>query len=517
LAKMIQNTTFVQIERRIRFMKKCWGVPVDQFLNLVKPYILDHPYGAHIESYGLDPKRNNKEYRELMNKMNYVDEKLTMVPMMNDAWQVGGNASGVAAFMKAFENSDAIAGDLEDGITMFCLENNFSWEKVGTKQALVQRAKMLKKVSPYSPVTVASLIVNDWANSKKEIPEWEKGYLNNPLVIKQFAIKYAELKDYAKAERFLRICVGKYPEEWAYTKLADVYKNQNKMDQWLSVLEEFLARPDYGLGHASVRVQIANYFMDKREWKKAEPYALAAANTWAAWAMMCACKCYERMEDWSNAELWVQRTAERYENSIANWYFWCKRTGHGNVKDAFNLLSDKLSLMETSQNREDKSRAAVIHLLQGEKRKACSIFQEVFYKDSNLYNGLHSILIARELKDDVAHDKLLKEFKEKGKTVKDNAKLHLCYVDLLTAYCSLLKDTSEIAFDKAVEECLKKAVDLKKNDMTKSNQSNLLYFAGKMMELTEKNDLATKYYKRCLEMNCQNLWNYILAGAALHK
>ena len=65
-------------------------------------------------------------------------------------------------------------------------------------------------------------------------------------------------------------------------------------------------------------------------WAKAQPYAEAAAQTWAGWAMQCAVRCYEGMKDWERAELWVRRLSERYpDSSLRAWLNFCKRTGHG--------------------------------------------------------------------------------------------------------------------------------------------------------------------------------------------
>lgn len=519
LGNMIKSTTFAQIQRRINFMAVMWGVPVEEFLKTVKPCLVDHPYRPFIESYGLNGSRDSKAYRELLSTIHFVDAKLSMTPMMSATWHIGGvgNPSGAAAFIEAFDYADAIAGDLESGITAFCLENNWAYDPVGSKKSLIQRARMLEQVSPYSPVTVAALIVNDWENSKEKIPEWERNSFNSPLIVNAFANKYIELKDYPKAERFLKICIGKYPDAWAYTRLADVYKNQNRMDSWLAVMKESLSTPDYGLAHASVQVQIANYFMDKGEWQKAEPFAKEAAQTWAGWAMLCAVKCYEGMEDWGNAELWIRRLSERYDGNINEWYFWCKRTGHGRADEAYALLSSKLRLSESSQDDEEKRGAAVIYLLNGEKTKAFSLFEEIFQRSFDPFSGLHAILIAHDLKDDVTYGKLMNEALEKGKTAEQNGKKLPFYIDLLTAYGAMLKDNSEVDFDKAVEACLQNTSSLQDTEMAKGNQANLLYFAGRMMDLADKPDLAKKYYTRCLATARKERWNYVLASAALRR
>ena len=48
-----------------------------------------------------------------------------------------------------------------------------------------------------------------------------------------------------------------------------------------------------------------------KDWDQALPYALEAAETWAARGLLVAHRCYDGMQDWENAELYVRRCAER--------------------------------------------------------------------------------------------------------------------------------------------------------------------------------------------------------------
>ena len=61
--------------------------------------------------------------------------------------------------------------------------------------------------------------------------------------------------------------------------------------------------------------------------------------------MNCSARCYERLEDWEQAELWTQRQTERYPNaSWPYWYLFGKRTGHGDLKTAQKWAEDDLPL-----------------------------------------------------------------------------------------------------------------------------------------------------------------------------
>jgi tetratricopeptide (TPR) repeat protein len=117
--------------------------------------------------------------------------------------------------------------------------------------------------------------------------------------------------------------------------LAANYKARGDIKRWQETLERVLMEEDTGLDHAQARVELANHFMDQGQWEKAKPYAEAAGESWAAWAMECAQRCAEGMKDWKRADLWVQRLSERYpDQRLFQWYFFCERTGHGDVQAA---------------------------------------------------------------------------------------------------------------------------------------------------------------------------------------
>lgn len=50
--------------------------------------------------------------------------------------------------------------------------------------------------------------------------------------------------------------------------------------------------------------------------------------------MLQASQCNEALENWERAELWIRRCSERYQSQSRDWYFWCARTGKGDLTAA---------------------------------------------------------------------------------------------------------------------------------------------------------------------------------------
>ena len=76
-------------------------------------------------------------------------------------------------------------------------------------------------------------------------------------------------------------------------------------------LDEFLTKvEDHGLDHAKVRVAIADDLMTDGHYEEAWPYAVAAAQTWAGWAMTCAQNCAEGLKNWEAAEGYARASSD---------------------------------------------------------------------------------------------------------------------------------------------------------------------------------------------------------------
>ena len=129
-------------------------------------------------------------------------------------------------------------------------------------------ARNLSRVSPHHPTAVTVLIRHDWDSMKDKAAELEQQYHDAPVVLGALGAKLAANHLDEAAVRVLRRYLDLAPEKWAYRRLAKVYKGLGDEDQWLSTLEEYLQQPDVGLGHASVRVQIARVFMEQDDYER---------------------------------------------------------------------------------------------------------------------------------------------------------------------------------------------------------------------------------------------------------
>src|SRR5262249_36506433 len=146
---------------------------------------------------------------------------------------------------------------------------------------------------------------------------------------------------YEDAERCYERSIALSPTKDAYVDLADSYRAAGQEDMWLPTLERFFKVEDFGLGHASVHSIIANDFLDKGNWAEAEPHAVAAAQTWSAWGLLLASRVCEGLGHWNDSEKWVREASTNYPTGSGDeWYFWCHRTGRGDLSSARKLMEN---------------------------------------------------------------------------------------------------------------------------------------------------------------------------------
>src|SRR5262249_29119087 len=154
------------------------------------------------------------------------------------------------------------------------------------------------------PFVIASGFTYDIEEVTSKAVELEKRYDKSAVVQLALAKYFVKQKRFEDAIRCYQAAIGLDPAEGTFRSLAALYKSQENEEKWLATLEDYLKAEDFGLGHAQVQVEIADHFIAKDDWKTARPYADAAGQTWACWALLKAGECAEAMQDWTAAEQW---------------------------------------------------------------------------------------------------------------------------------------------------------------------------------------------------------------------
>ncbi len=474
LGRLIQETTFIHVYRQAKLIAMAWGVDASGYAQEAKPLIAEHPYRNLIEAYGAYHDGTDR-WRQLAAQIKPVDTELQMEPML----QLIGSANPAAhVWAQAMAHTDGTAGECERLLVLY--RNSPGIGKTSVDQ--------LSIVTPHSPMAFAASVEADWEAASKEAPQWEADHAVHPAVAMALGQKYAELHKWPEAERSLKKYLEVAPDQEGYAALAEVYKAQGNEAKWLATLDEFLKQPDYGLQHAQVQVQIADYLMNQGEFEKAQPYAEAAAETRAYWAMRCAARAAVGLKQWEQAEAWVKEAGEHYSRPM-DWYNWCRITGHGDEAAARKVVTANVKSIENSPDRELALSAAAFYLLTGETEKALPILKRMYETDGDPWAGLQFAMLTPEV---TARAVALDTVMEKGPRHRTLGRPRPQLVELAGIFKEALASDPEAKPNAAeIERLVQETVEPRE-------QSNIYYFTAKLMQLRGAKEEAAQYLKQCV-------------------
>jgi tetratricopeptide (TPR) repeat protein len=397
LGRLLREDRFVSVWRRVHFMKNAWSVPVEEFVEDVMPLIEGHPYRNAIKLYALDPRRDREAYRKLAFDLPGGDLEIQYHGALLTAEAADPKAFGLVE--RALRHTDSTAGDYVQLLA--------GASDAGQAVAL---ARELRAVSPHARAGIVALLALVPTVPDAVVASWEKDEGHQTGVQRALALYYARAGKPAEAERCWRAFLKRSPDMHGYRQLADLLKARGALDQWRETLDEYLKQGEQDLGHAKVRVEIAEHLMGQKKWEEARPYAAAAAETWAGWAMQCATECYTGLGDWEKAELWARRTSERYPSNACDWALWCLRTGRGDLKAARRLAEARVQQLGPRAGIDELTRLVMLYAGAGEHAAALALCERGLQLKRTELIAMLAVAAADAVGDRAKRDRVLGDF-----------------------------------------------------------------------------------------------------------
>jgi tetratricopeptide (TPR) repeat protein len=487
LAHLVREVRFVHAWRRLVFMAYKWSVPVGEYWAGVQPYVAQHRYYPYLQTIVLPPNDGRAALAAFADRYDPSDVEPTE-RLMIDTLRRFGLPAGQTALSLCFNHGDILARDLAERITQ-------------TSDRKAHYSRVLLKVSPYSAYAMATLVENDWESVQGELAGWQEKVGNAPALVRALGKKYADLKQYDQAEKYLRLSLEQSPDHWVYQWLASSYAARGDRERWQATLDEFLAKTEpAGLEHAQVQVQIAEFLMSQKRWESAKPYAEAAGGTGAAWAMMCASECNEGLHNWERAELWIRRTAERYPGTTwFQWYVFCKRTGHGEVEAARAFADEYLASVEGRPGLNPPVRNGLFYWSIGSPNKAAVNLERAYNANPSLLFGFSLMLVNDELGNHDRRDQLLDDLCTKFQVNWPRV------VEIFRMLRESLADGGKRPLDL-------QAVDRVLESMPAQARGNSSFLVGRFLLNRGRTADARKYLQQCADTPGSQLWFKAMAA-----
>jgi tetratricopeptide (TPR) repeat protein len=480
----------------------------------ILPAIKGHRYARHIESYALKDAPDRAQFYGLIGDMQVVDPRGNMQPMMSRIWRMdngkGRKSRGSDASWNAlFDRGITYSGMIE----AYDAVGNFWWKHLG-KSMQKRWADDFRAISPHSPQTLGFAIAVTDNPSYKQVRQWESEAGEDPTVFRTLASLYAQLEHSDDAIRAYEHSIKLSPSQAAFMGLAETYRNSGQEELWQPTLERFFKVESLGLDHANVHQMIADELIEKNKWNDAKPHAIAAAETGSSWGLDLASRVEEGLGHWDDSEKWIRLDSNSYPSSAGgDWYFWCRRTGRGDREAARKIAEPFFHEERLTRDYEGQLKLLTFHLLENDThaalenaKKALELADETHTPDYDMIlPQLHVAFVARELKDTDAVQASIKEIRRLSERFRGELP-H--FTKITVAICDILDG-------KAVSENVDSALHDQFSQAPKLNRCNYVYFVGRAYDLAGKQDLADKYFKRCVTQGPYDCCAATLAGKYL--
>jgi tetratricopeptide (TPR) repeat protein len=377
-------------------------------------------------------------------------------------------------------------------------------------------AKEACTIAPSSAVGTRLLVLFTPSPKSDDLVAWERTAADDSITLLALAQQHVKLDEKLAAVRCFEKSIAALPSVTSVTELAEFHRKQGDLKKWEETLTAFLKTPDLGLQHSVVQTDLALGFANLGDWKKAKPYALEAAQTYSCRSLAAGSYITEGLGDWELSEQLVKAESTNYPTyNGADWYFWCCRTGRGDVKSAEQVAAQYFALPQPHPDDTTFVVRGTYDLLKGNLQPARDDFQKALnIKRTFTYTCLVAEL-SRELKDEPALTEVIAAMEKDIEDPAQNAKANRPPAVIATGklLLDLVKNRNpspeRVA---AIEDAL-----LKLDDDHRNSAAGWCYFVGTEFEAAGTKKEAEKYWRRALIDPSRDQILAVLAGDKLAK
>lgn len=291
----------------------------------------------------------------------------------------------------------------------------------GFHGSMIDPLEDLKQVSPHQPLTIARTIEHQWKVAHSRAEEWEGSYLTSPDVQGALAVAYMRVGQTDAAIRCFDRQLELAPDKASFVKLAELYQQQRKFEQFETTLEQFLALDLPQVERVDVQFQLGEHYLTTQQPEKALPHLQAAAEARSPQAYHRLAECYARLGRFEEGEAAARTLATTFGgDSLLEWMCWCARWGRGNREAATQVAMRYILSFPAQPTSLQYSHAGLYFTISGEPEKAYDAIQKTVAtskEDSKTAFTVLAALMANQLQKPEERDRLLQQSIRYGVTL----------------------------------------------------------------------------------------------------
>ncbi|WP_020468346.1 tetratricopeptide repeat protein [Zavarzinella formosa] len=465
LGRFARETRANQSLRQLNFVTQR-GMSGANTLNKLRPLLADHPLLPFLEHHDNHLVDDWNQYEQRVVKIAIPELTRRHGGVVEKLHQMNQNF-GILYHNMAITHGDNTYYDIYLLMGMLKGPGSFS-----------VFAHRLLQVSPYSPMARAALIRDDWKFAQSRAALWESE-ARDPEVFQALARQSLDSERHADAERQAAEAVRLSPNLESYRLLARARRAGGDDERFVSTMKEFLKVPDQGLSWALAQSEIANHYMARKKFEEARPHAEAAGASGAAWGLECEGRCAEGRGDWELAERLIRSSTANYTNFRNHWYFWCLRTGKGDLKGAEGQADAYLRALGAPKFEGDMLLAGVRQSAAGRPARAAEYFTMAFDR-----NHLDIFLMIAAAEYDAAAESEKRELAFKKAPTN-------------STYYSIIPFVRDRLANSQGKPPTREEIEASLKSLPVSARPEADYFIGRFLQNRGQTELASEYFRRC--------------------
>ena len=470
----------------------------------VWPFVRNHRYAKYIESYKINRRRNPDDYAALFKDFEIRDPTPILAPVTYNLTKIK-NDDGVDIGKTAWEyafGDRTISGSIS---AAFPYGPDSSGK--GAKWAKYH-ADIIKEISPHCEVWIRLAIESEENPSYEQLQQWESELNSDPQAYEGLGVKYLAMDKTDDAIRCFEKSLSELMTKDASIRLAMIYSRRGDYDEWEETLNRALEQmEDLGLQHAFLHREFTWGYAHRGLWKEAKKHALIEANTWSAWGMLDASIVTEALAQWEESEAWVREASESYRTGSGyEWYYWCRRTGRGDLEGARELARVYFEHPNYSTSRDACVSRGVYYLLEGRHREALESYKKALAAYPSFTCTMMVAQLSRQLGDKDTAQQVIEAMEKHVAEMDPSERDEVEDVGLLLLAALKKESISD-------EELEQLESGLIKNKP--STRCAFAYFLARQLEVNSQKRAADEYYRKALTMTAGEPNYYTLSGARL--
>ncbi len=504
LAYLIEEEQFVEVAQGLLGS----GVYVDrEQVDAVMPLIKDHRYAPVIDALHYDRRAESKEWKNTLELIKYEDPRRNMTPMFRLMWghqDKSGRPIGYDGFKRGSRNF-TLPGMVEN------TRQAVRGRTIPSEHYTKMLAAELAAVAPH--FDNGTLLSIKWTKNPtpEQLKQWESKLSSSPYAFRCLGDSYrkagdseAAMRCYAKSLAWISTAEATHP-------MSELLFAKGDYDTWEKTLLTFLKTDPQTQQLGPIRKKLIIGFAARGMWAEARPHAITYGETGKYDGILAASFVTEGLGEWEESEKWIRQLSEQFNYAYGfSWYFWCRRTGRGDLAAASEKMHAYWERYPPASLGTHIIRG-ICHYGESEPRVCIESYQKALaYKPSFTCTFMISQL-ARQLGDDNLRDEVLAKMEKASVDLVRTAKPE--QVDLFAAAVAILElvksgDASKERLDR-IDQLLFK--------LQPEGRSAFAHYLAVELFALGKKAKAEWYWRQILALSPRDDWSATLAGIELVK